>query len=416
MKLSVWKQPLHQIRRNLAKIWLKFFPNLTIIGITGSYGKTNTARAITQILSEKYKTLQTDLNLDTIYNLPITILKLQPGMQKLILEYGVDHRGEMDLHLNLVKPTIAVLTGINPTHSEPELLGSIEGIIKEKGKLLQALSKNDWAVLNWDDIKVRQMVNMTQAKIVKYGAISDGDLPAGRQDYWADNIKIDFSGTSFTLHWQSEKHKLLTGLVGQHFVSACLAAAVVGRLQNLSWMEIKTGLEKLKPLKGRLSIEKGPLGSILINDALRANPASTLAGLKVLSCLPTKGKRIAVLGEMGELGDLAKQEHRRIGQEIAKLNIDYLISIGPLQKLTAQEAITGGMKKKRVFWVTNVSQAADVLRKILQKDDLFYLKGSLLKHLERVLIILQGQSVGCKVTSCHNYNQCNSCPDLQKVS
>jgi len=404
-----WKQFLHQIRRNLAKFWLKFFPNLTIIGVTGSYGKTNTTRAIATVLTEKYRTLQTDLNLDTIYNLPITILKLQPGMQKLVLEYGVDHRGEMDLHLNLVKPIIVVLTGINPTHSEPELLGSVDGIIKEKGKLLQALSKNDWAVLNWDDVKVRQMVNMTQAKIIKYGTTSDCDC-------WADDITIDLSGTRFTLHYQKEKYPMTTGLVGQHFVAVCLAAVVVGRLQNLSWLEIKAGLKALKPLQGRLNIEKGPKGSILINDALRANPASTLAGLKVLSSLPTKGSRIAILGEMGELGDSAELEHRRIGQEIAKLKIDYLISIGPLQKLTAQEAVNNGMKKERVFWVVNVSQAADLLRKILKKGDLIYLKGSLLKHLERVLIILQGQPVGCKVTSCHNYNQCNSCPDLQKAS
>ena len=131
-----WKQPFHQARRVLAKTWLKFFPNLTIIGVTGSYGKTNTTRAIAQVLAEKYQTLQTDLNLDTVYNLPITLLHLRPGHQKLVLEYGVDHQNEMEQHLSLVKPSIAVVTGINPTHSEPELLGSVSGIIREKSKLL----------------------------------------------------------------------------------------------------------------------------------------------------------------------------------------------------------------------------------------------------------------------------------------
>lgn len=404
-----WKEPLHQIRRSLAKIWLNFFPNLTIIGITGSYGKTNTARAIAVVLAQRYRVLQTNLNLDTVYNLPITIFKLRPGTQKLVLEYGVDHQNEMDFHLSLVKPSIAVVTGINPTHSEPELLGSVEGIIKEKGKLIQFLPPGGWAVLNWDDEKVKQMAKMAQAKIIKYGTTSGCD-------YWADDIRIDFSGTRFTLHWQKEEYPMVTGLVGQHFVTVCLAAIVVGRLQNLSWLEIKSGLKELKPLKGRLSIEKGPQGSILINDALRANPASTLAGLKVLSNLPTKGKRIAVLGEMGELGASAESEHRRIGQEIAKSKIDYLISIGPLQKLTAQEAVKNGMKKERVFWVVNINKAAEILKGILNQGDLFYLKGSLLKHLERVLIILNRGQVGCKVTSCHNYNQCNSCPNLQKAS
>lgn len=402
-----WKQPFHRIRRLLVKCWLKFFPNLTVIGVTGSYGKTNTTRAIAAVLVQKFRVLQTDLNLDTVYNLPITLLKLRPGIQKLVLEYGVDHRGEMDFHLSLIKPSIAVVTGINPTHSEPDLLGSVEGIIKEKGKLIQSLPKEGWAVLNWDDAKVRQMAGMTKAKIIKYGTNSDCD-------YWADDIKIDLSHTSFTLHYQEEKIPITTGLVGQHFVAACLAAVAVGRIENLSWSEIKSGLGKLKPLKGRLSLEKGPKDSILINDALRANPASTLAGLKVLSCLPTKRNRIAVLGEMGELGSSAEFEHRRIGRGVVKFKIDYLIAIGPLQKLTAEEAVKNGMKQERVFYVENVNRAAEVLKKILQKGDLFYLKGSLLRHLERVLLILEGKKVDCRKVSCHYYCQCNSCSQLQE--
>jgi UDP-N-acetylmuramoyl-tripeptide--D-alanyl-D-alanine ligase len=403
---SWWKKPLHQARRKLAKLWLKFFPNLTIVGITGSYGKTNTARAIVRVLSEKFPTLQTDLNLDTVYNLPITILKLRPKHRALVLEYGVDHKNEMDFHLSLVKPQIGVITGINPTHSDPELLGSLEGIIKEKSKLLKALPKEGWAILNWDDKRVRKMKGATKAKIIRYGTTSECD-------YWAKDIKVDFSGTSFTLYSQKEKIKIKTGLVGRHFVLNCLAAAVVGKIKGLNWEEIKRGLAKLKPLTGRLSIEKGPRGSILLDDHLRANPASTLAGLQTLVDLSAEGRRIAVLGEMGELGDSAKKEHQRIGKELAKLKkIDYLISVGPLQKLTAQAAIREGMKKGQVFWVENVSEAAEVLKKILRAGDLIYLKGSLLRHTERILLILKGEKVGCKLTSCHYYWQCQKCPYL----
>ena len=409
-KTEVWKQPFHQSRRFIAKLWLHFFPHLTIIGITGSYGKTNTTRAIAQVLSEKYKTLQTDLDLDTIYNLPITILKLRPWHQKLVLEMGVDHKNEMDFHLSLVKPSIAVVTGINPTHSEPELLGSLEGVIKEKRKLLQILPKDGLAILNWDDENVWKMARFTKAKVLKCGT-------SPKCDFWADKIKVDFSGTSFILHYENKKFAIKTGLVGRHFIHECLAAAAVGINQGLTWGQIKNGLSKLKPLAGRLSIEKGPKGTILINDVLRANPASTIAGLQTLVDLPTlraaQGRRIAVLGEMGELGELAQEEHRRVGKEVAGLKIDYLVSVGPLQKLTAVEAIKSGMKKNQVFWVENVAQAARILERLLSVGDLFYLKGSLLRHMERILLILNGEEVGCKVTSCHFYHQCPSCPYLK---
>ncbi len=401
-----WKQPFHQARRVLAKFWLRFFPHLTIIGVTGSYGKTNTTRAITQVLSEKFPTLQTDLNLDTIYNLPITILKLRPAHKNLVLEMGVDHKNEMDFHLSLVKPKIGTITGINPTHSEPELLGSLEGVIKEKSKLLVALPKNGWAILNWDDFRVRKMAKATKARIIRYGTTSGCD-------YWASDIEVDFSGTSFVINKKQKKTKVKTGLVGRHFVHACLAATAIGKIMGLDWGEIKNGLSKLKPLTGRLSIEEGPAGSILLDDHLRANPASTLAGLQTLVDLPTKGRRIAVLGEMGELGVLAEKEHRRVGRELAKLKkIDYLISIGPLQKLVAQEAIKAGMGKKQVFWAENVSGAAKILKRLIKKGDLFYLKGSLLRHLERILLILEGEKVNCRVVSCHCYWQCLGCPYL----
>jgi len=404
-----WKQPLHQARRILAKLWLKFYPQVKIIGITGSYGKTNTALSIATVLSQKYKTLQTDLNLDTIYNLPITLLKLRPWHQKLVLEYGVDHQQEMDFHLSLVKPSMAIITGINPTHSEPELLGSLAGVIKEKGKLLEVLPQDGLAILNRDDENVRKMARKTKAKIIWYGSSS-------KSDFWADEIKVDFSGTSFTLHQKDKKYRLKTGLVGRHFVHECLAAAAIGRSLGLSWQEIKTGLAMLKPLRGRVNIEKGPKGSILINDSLRANPSSTMAGLQVLADLKTKGRRIAVLGEMGELGNLAEEGHREVGKKAAELKIDSLIGIGPLQKLTTQEAIKQGMEKTKVFWAKDVHQAAKLLEKLLKQNDLFYLKGSLLRHMERVLLLLKGKEVGCKVTFCHSYHQCESCPYLHSGS
>ncbi|PJE67248.1 hypothetical protein COU95_03405 [Candidatus Shapirobacteria bacterium CG10_big_fil_rev_8_21_14_0_10_40_9] len=403
---------LHKSRRQIAKAWLKLNPKVTLIGVTGSFGKTNTVRAISQVLSEKYKTLQTDLNLDTIYNLPITILKLRPWHQKLVLEYGIDKIGEMDFHLGLVKPKIGVLTGISPVHADKEHLGSLENILKEKIKLLVAIPKDGWAILNWDDENIRKAKIKTQAKILKYGISKEAD-------FWAENIKVDLSGTSFVVHHDRKKIPLKIPLLGKHFVHSALVSFAVGKICGLSPKQIITGLKKLKPLEGRMSLEKGPLGAILLDDHLRANLASTIAGLETFSALPCRarltarqGRKIAVLGEMGEMGRYDKEGHRQVGQEIAKLKIDFLVSVGPLQKETAREAIAGGMKKENVFWVKDVKEAAEVLRKIVKKGDFIYLKGSLLRHLERILLILEDKRVKCTLVSCHNYGQCQTCPNL----
>jgi len=405
----MFKKIYHRSRRLLAKLWLKFNFQVTVIGVTGSYGKTNTVRAISEVLSEKFPTLQTDLNLDTNYNLPITLLKIGPQHQKVVLEYGVDHPGDMDFHLSLVRPKIAVLTGINPTHTDEEHLGSLSSLIKEKKKLLLALPKGGLAILNGDDSQARKMNQGVKAKSVFYGTNP-------KDDFYAKKIKVDFQGTSFVLVCQPGKEKqelkMTTGLVGRHFVQACLAATAVGLNQGLTIGQIQKALAKIRPLPGRLSLEKGPRGTILLNDFLRANPASTLAGLQTLTDLPTGGKRVAVLGEMGELGDSAQKEHQKVGQKVADLGIDFFLGIGPLQKLAIQQALKSGMKKEQVFWASDVVVATKILKKILKKGDLFYLKGSRLRHLERILLLLEGKKVGCRVVSCRFYHHCESCSYL----
>lgn len=160
---SIARPFFHTSRRLLAKLWLQSHSKATVIGITGSYGKTNTTVAIDSVLSQKFKTLATDINLDTNYNIPITILKLT-NQEKLILEYGVDHLGEMNRHLSLAKPKIAVVTGISPVHADSEHMGSLENIIKEKSKLVKAVPKDGYAVLNYDVPEVRKMADVCQGK------------------------------------------------------------------------------------------------------------------------------------------------------------------------------------------------------------------------------------------------------------
>lgn len=398
------KKILHALRRKIAKLWLELNPQLKIVGVAGSYGKTNTTVAIYKALSKKMPTVRTDLNLDTNYNLPITILKIKPWTEALVLEMGVDHIGEMDFHLSLVSPKVAVITGITPVHSDKEHLGSIEGIIKEKGKLLESLSEDGLAILNYDDEQVRKMAQLTKAKVIFYGKDRE------HCDYWFERVSVKTEGSSFDLHTPQRKtFQVKTGLIGGHHTSTCLAAFAVASFLGVSEAEILKALEELTPLSGRISLESGPKGSWLINDARRANPVSTIAGLITLADLPGR-KKIAVLGEMGELGSFSEEGHRMVGRKLAELKIDFVIAVGPLTKHLTDEAVKNGLSRNSVFWVKDIQEAALKLGALVKQSDLIYLKGSLLRHMERIIMILEGQEIRCRKGFCHRYQLCHSCP------
>ena len=400
------KQIFHFFRRGLAKNWLKLMP-ATQIGITGSFGKTNTTRAIAQVLSSSFQVIQTDLNLDTIYNLPITGLKVRPWSQVAVFELGIDQREEMDRHLEIVRPKIGVVTGITPVHSDEEHLGSLQNIIKEKQKLIAALPQDGLAVLNGDDENVRPMAKFTKAKVLFYGTDKKNC------QIWAEKIKPGLKGLAFTLWAGRESYKVKTPLLGRHQIYTCMAATAVGREMGLPMAAIISALSGLSNLKGRLSLEKGPLGVMLLDDHLRANPESTKAGLIFLKDLKTSGRKIAVLGEMGELGEWAVEKHKEIGRLAAGCGLDFLVCVGPLQKYAVESAVESGMDKDKTIWFADVFSASEKLKTILQKGDLFYLKGSLLQHVERILLLLENKPVGCRVVSCHFYHQCPVCPFLQ---
>ncbi len=374
----------HTSRRLLAKLWLQSHGKATVIGVTGSYGKTNTVAAIEAVLSQKFKALTTDINLDTTFNIPITILKLT-NQEKLILEYGVDRVGEMNRHLSLAKPKIAVVTGISPVHADKAHLGSLENIIKEKAKLVKAVPKDGFAVLNYEIPEVRRMGDDCKGKVFFYG------FDKNRVSVWANRIKLTATGLEFNLHYKDQMIKARTSLIGTAFVENCLAAAAVGILSNMDISLIARGLESLKPMEGRMSIEQGPKGTVILNDSRRANPASAIAGLQALDEYPAK-RKIAVIGEMGELGEWEEKGHRQVGAEVGLVKPNYLIAVGPVTKYIVTEA-EKNMKRGTVIWVNDVFEAAGVLSSLVKSGDLIYLKGSLLKHLERIPLIMEGKQV-----------------------
>lgn len=389
-----YKQLFHSSRRTLAKYWLSFMPALQI-AITGSQGKTNTSRVITEILSLIGPTVRTDTNLDTIYNVPITALKVNPWTKFAVFELGIDHPNEMDLHLQIVKPKIGIITGISPVHTDKEHLGSLENLIKEKRKLIEALPRSGFAILNYDDKNVRDMGTSTKAKILWYGT------ERTNCDVWVDSesVHLSLSGTEFKLSSANTKEPITirTGLIGKHHIYTIMSALLVFQAAqtfvntNVSINQLIETFKDLKPLEGRMSVEPGPLETMILSDSLRANPSSTAAGLETLSQIEyTGGKKIAILAEMGELQN-PKEEHIKIGKLLGDLNVDIIIGIGPMQKFVIEEALHCGLSKNNVFFAQDVYNAANFLKKVLHKGDLIYLKGSLYRHVERVLMILEGK-------------------------
>ncbi len=422
------KNIFHSIRRFIAKIWLILLP-ARHIAITGSQGKTGTTTLIYNCLREFYpakgQIIRTDMNLDTIYNIPITALKARPNTKFIVFETGIDKPGEMDFHLGLVNPFIAVLTGISPVHADNQHLGSLENIIREKHKLPQAVKSSGYVVLNHDDKNVRAVKkNLKTKKVIFYGK-----NPRYCQIYFRQPPEVNLEGTraSFFFRYtksKREKIQLTTPLVGVHHIYNIMATfgVLMALCKNQgkkyfpkTWIrKFIKAVQETKPLPGRMSIEKGPGDTIILNDSLRANPASSRAGIMTFSQIKHKGRKIIVMGEMGELGKYAEKEHKKIGELILSLgNIDYFLGIGDLHKFSTRLLLEKKSKTK-TFNPENVIEAAEILKKILQPGDFIYLKSSLLKHIERVILLLQGKRVGCSVISCPFYHPCQKCQYLEK--
>lgn len=395
------KQIFHTTRRVIAKNWLKLIPT-TQIAITGSQGKTNVSCLIKKILAKK-RTVTTDLNLDTIYNVPITALHVKPWTKYSIFELGVDHVGEMDIHLDIVKPKIAFVTGISTVHTDKEHLGSLENLIAEKTKLIKALPKNGFAILNYDDVNVRNMASQTQAQVLFYG--SD---PKKCNAYFSPiECEISLNGLKFVIHDKKQSIKVDSNLIGLHHASNITAVYLLCKILNFPIDKFLKKLKEIKPLHGRMSVEEGPKKTIVLNDSLRANPTSTEMGLKTLSLIKhEKGRKIAVLAEMGELLD-PKGEHTKIGKLISTLNIDIAICIGPNQKY-----VFDNVEKVKKYYAYDVCEAGKILKDVAQSGDLIYLKGSLLRHVERALYVFDDKKVTCHTVTCENYYSCSKCKKL----
>jgi len=388
-EVEAWKKPLHASRTTLAKSYLKLLPNIEVIGITGSVGKTLTQNAIYSVLSQKFRTSVGEENLDPTYRIPQTILSTKPWHQKLILEYGVEQPGDMDHYLAIIKPKIGVITTIAPTHTK--YFKDVEGVYKEKSKLVKSLPKNGYAVLNWADPYCQKMAQKTKAQIFWYGENAK------------DSVKIShFSqttkGSRFRLHWGGEQAHITTKVVGRHQLISFYAAATVGIINGLTLKQIGKGLSQTLPPSHRLNAVITKKISI-IDDTYNSSPKAALESVNTLVDLGKNRQKVAILGEMKDLGEISEESHQALGQKIAKTKINLLVTVGSVAKQIGISAKKRGFLGK-IIAAKGVREAANEVKKILKNKHLVLVKGSRHAHLERIVLSLSHKSTEIKCYHC----------------
>jgi UDP-N-acetylmuramoyl-tripeptide--D-alanyl-D-alanine ligase len=372
--------------QTLAAYWRNRL-DLRVIGVTGSVGKTTTKELIAAVLGTRYRTFKSEGNHNNEIGLPLMLLKLTEAHQRAVLEMGFYQPGEIKFLCDLARPHIGVVNNVYAVHLERA--GTIENIALGKGELVEALppAPEGVAVLNADDPLVLAMRDRTRARLFTYGLDPTSDL-------WADHIEsFGLAGIHFHLHY-AKAHETLhvrLPLLGQHSVHTALRAAAVGLVEGLTWQEIIYGLQALGATQLRLVAVKGPGGSVILDDTYNASPESMIAALNLLNEFTNAKRRVAVLGDMLELGSQEEVSHRLVGLRAREV-VNLLVTVGPRARTIAASALSAGLPDEAVVQLSNADEVLDYLRGRIGAGDVVLLKGSRGVKLDRVVPALEAQS------------------------
>lgn len=364
-------------------------PELKVIGITGSVGKTSTKELVAAVVSRRYVTLHNIGNLNSEQGLPLTLMELGPAHERAVLEMAMYDIGEIATLCRLARPQIGVITNVGVSHLSR--LGAIERIAQAKAELVRALPSADdggIAILNWDDEHVRAMAELTTARIFKYGLTPEADL-------WADDIRGEgMNGIRFRFHYrapgktETDSLYVRVPLLGRHSVHTALRAAAVGLADGLSWEEIIAGMQSI-PGQLRLVVVPGINDSTVIDDTYNASPDSMIAALNLLHDLDPEngGRRVAVLGDMLELGDYTSEGHKMVGRRAADV-VDLLVTVGELGRAIGEEAQDAGFSTDSLFMMDDAVQTVKLLAGILAPGDLVLVKGSRAVGMDSIVAVI----------------------------
>ncbi len=363
-----------------AYVLRKYAPE--VIGVTGSSGKTDACRAIEAVLGARQPVLRNPPELSDRFGLPLALAGLTSTHEVAVLELACLAFDEMAHLVELTGPRIAVMTSIN--HAHLTYLGTLEAAAQEKGHLVEALPPDGLAVLNYDDPRVRAMRTRTRARVVTYGQSPDADIVAS-------DLRPDAEGLQFVVHFPGvsglgtpgypPKAEVRTRLIGRHQAGGVLAAIAVGLAHRVPWDDILDAVEELEPGSGRLQVLRGAGGSVLLDGSASASPTTALQGLTALADYPAR-RRIAVLGDMAELGGYAVEGHAVVGRAAAAF-VDLLVVKGERGVWIADAAKEAGLPCERIL-VAYTDQ--DVVRHLpLQEGDVVLVKGDVPSRMETVV-------------------------------
>ncbi len=407
---SIFKKIIVAIITWEAKLVLnKYKPK--IVAVTGSVGKTSTKDAIFTVLSGSRHVRRSEKSFNSDIGVPLTILGCQNAWNNpiawleniyfgfslvitkditypkwLVLEVGADRPGDIQSIAKWLKPDVAVVTRFAKIPVHVEYFNSRDDLVREKRYLVEALRRDSVAVLNYDDLEVRGFSEFTENKKIFYG-FDGGDVIASHYQILIETTGKGTmpTGVSFDVTYKEEKTTIqLFGGLGKQHVYPALAAIAVGVSQGLSLSEMTHALKSHQSPKGRMHLIEGIKGSMLIDDTYNSSPIAVEEALETLKNLPNVSRKIAILGDMMELGTLSSDAHRDIGTKVAK-TCDILVTVGIRSRKTADAALDAGLSEKNVYQFDDSKEAGAFIQNLVGEGDVILLKGSQSMRMERAV-------------------------------
>lgn len=347
-----------------------------VVALTGSNGKTTTKDMIAACLETSFPILKTRGNLNNLIGLPMTLLNLTEKEKVVVLEMGMNVPGEIRRLTEIAEPDVGLITNIQMVHLEG--MGSLEKLEEEKGELFRKMRQDGTIVVNQDDSRVVELSNEFLGRKITFGM----EGPAG---VMAKTIcPRGAQGISFTVVSGGQETEVTLPLVGRHFVPNALSAFAVATFFGIELDNVKEALEHFQSPPMRMEVWRLEGGKTVINDAYNANPRSMEVALETLAELKGKGRAVAVLGDMLELGEFSESAHRQLGQKVRSLSIDFLIAMGEEAPVVVESAVRHGLERERAKVAESHSEAISILETWLQEGDWILVKGSRRMAMEKI--------------------------------
>lgn len=346
-----------------------------VIAVTGSNGKTTTKEMTAKVTSSMFSTLSTMGNLNNEIGLPLSLLKLEDHHEWAVLELGMNHPGEIRRLARICTPDIGVITNVGPAHLEG--VGSLEGVMRAKGELLEEMAQDGVAILNADDEFGLKLAESTDRKTILFGRSEKADIRA-------TSIRTGQGGIDFDLMTPGGKISIRLPAIGDFMVSNALAAAAAGVAIGIDLENIRTALENFSPVRGRMNIVCTGEGVHIIDDTYNANPGSVAAAIRTLRDLKKDRRGILIIGDMKELGKHSEPLHREIGSIAAQNGIDKIYAAGEYAQSVRDGAIAHNLPPENAG-VGTWEEIVEHVSKIIRPGDWILVKGSRAMGMERVV-------------------------------